>query len=147
MLNDKYDNASVLHYASYKIRRAARSVLGAETYAFADAYDFAYCAIHDLEKILDRLIPLEMHTDSKSLFDVRTKCSQTQERRLVIDLQAVRNAYALQEISNVGFIRRPENPADGLTKIALYGPLESLLRFSKADFKVDTWIIRSKFEK
>ncbi len=86
LLCDKHDNVCVLHYASYKSRRVARSVLGAETYAFADAYDFAYCAKRDLEDILDRTVPLEIYTDSKSLFDVITKCSQTQKRRLMIDL-------------------------------------------------------------
>ncbi len=53
LLADKLDNACVLHYASYKSRRLARSVLGAGTYAFSDAFDFAYCAKTDLEKILD----------------------------------------------------------------------------------------------
>ncbi len=50
----KWDNACTLHYACYKSRRVARSFLGTETYAFADAYDFAYCAKKDLETILDR---------------------------------------------------------------------------------------------
>ncbi len=44
LLAEKHDNACVLHYASYKSRRVARSVVGAETYAFADAFDLAYCA-------------------------------------------------------------------------------------------------------
>ncbi len=48
LLCDKWENYCTLHYASYKSRRVARSVLGAETYAFADAYDFAYCAKKDL---------------------------------------------------------------------------------------------------
>ncbi len=83
---DKDDNASILHYASYKSRRVARSVLGAKTYAFAGAYDFAYGAEKDLEAILERKVHLTMFTDSKILFDVITKCSQTQEKHLMIDL-------------------------------------------------------------
>ncbi len=143
LLCDKYDNASKLHYASYKSRRVARSVLGAETYAFADAYDFAYCAKRDLENILGRRVPLEMYTDSKGLFDVITKWSQRQERRLMIDLQAVRDAYNSHEISNVGFIRGPNNPAEGMTKPLKYDPLNRLLRTGRADFTVDQWVIRS----
>ncbi len=116
LLCDNLENACVLHYASYKSRRVARSVLGAENYAFAGAYDFVYSAKNDLEDLLDRSIPFEMYTDSKSLFDVMSKCSRTQGRGLMIDLQAVRDAYKSHEISNVGFIRGPENPADGMTK-------------------------------
>ena len=99
MLCDKQDNACVLNYASYKSRRVARSVLGAGTYAFADAYGFAYCAKRDLECILDRTDPLEIYTDSKSLFDVITKCFQTLERRLMIHLQAVRDANKCDDTS------------------------------------------------
>lgn len=93
-----------------------RSVLGAETYDFADDIDFAYCAKQDLEAVLERVVPLSMFTDSKSLFDAIAKCSHTQERRLMIDFQSVRDSYATHEISNVGFIREPNNPADGMTK-------------------------------
>ncbi len=84
-----------------------------------------------------------MYTDSNSLFDVITKCSQTQERRLMIDLQAVRDAYKTHEISNVGFIRGPNNPADGMTKPFKCNPLNNLLRTDKAIFPVEQWVIRS----
>ncbi len=77
LLCDKWYNACTQHYTRYKSRRVARSVLGAETYAFADVYDFTYCAKKDLETMLGSTVPLEMYTDSKSLFDVITKCSQT----------------------------------------------------------------------
>ena len=143
LLADKLDNACVLHYASYKSRRVVRSVLGAETYAFADAFDFAYCAKIDLETLLDSFVSLSIFTDSKSLFDVITKCSHTQERRLMINLQAVRDAYAVHDISNVGFMRGPNNPADGLTKIGKCHALYHLLRTGKSDFIVQQCVLRS----
>ena len=96
MLCDEHDNASLLHFTSYKSRRVTRSVLGAETYAFADAYDFAYCAKRNLEAMLDHRVPLHMFTDSKSLFDVITKSFQTKQRILMIDLQSVRDVYGYE---------------------------------------------------
>ena len=75
LLCEKRDGACVQYYASYKSRRTARSVLGAEMYAFADAYDFSNCAKGALERVLDRTVPLEIYRDSKSLFDVIIKCS------------------------------------------------------------------------
>ena len=51
-LCDKFNNACILHYASYKSRRVAKSVLGAESYAFADAYNLGYCLKKELELML-----------------------------------------------------------------------------------------------
>ena len=128
-------------------RRVTRSFLGAETYAFGDAYDFAYCAKKDLEALLERNVYLKMITDSKSLFDVITQCSQTLEKRLMIDLQSVRDAYQCHEISNIGFVRGPNNLADGMTKTGNREQLFNLLRTGKADFEVEQWVLRLKNEK
>ncbi len=73
---DKHDTFCVLHFASNNRGRIARSVLGAETSAFVGAFDFAYFAEMDLQKLLDRLVSLSTLTDSKSLFHVITKCSK-----------------------------------------------------------------------
>ncbi len=90
LLEDKPENACILHNASYKSSREARSVLVAETYVFADTFYFSNCAKRDLAKLLDRRVSLSMSTDSKDLFDVVTKCSHTQKRHLMIDLQTIR---------------------------------------------------------
>ena len=106
-------------------------------YAFADAFEFDYCAKTDLEKLLDRRVSLFIFTDSKSLFDAISKCLHTQEGRLMIDLQTDRDAYAVYEIGNVGFSHGPNNPADGLTKIGKCHALYHLLRTGKSDFTVE----------
>ncbi len=137
ILCDKDDNAGILHYASCKSRKVARFVLGAETYAFANAYDFSYCPKNDLEAILERNVHLTMFIDSKSLFDVITKCSQTQERHLMIYLRAVRDAYQCHMISNTGFVRGPNNIADEMTKLGNCEPVIYLLRTREANFEVE----------
>ena len=73
--------------------------------------------IVDIEKILDQKIGIKMFTDSKSLLDIITRSSYTTEKRLMIDKKAVRKAYDLFEISDDGFIRSHNSPADILTKI------------------------------
>ena len=62
----------------------------------------------------------------------------------MIDIQAVRDAYALHNICNVSFIRVPNNPGDGLTKIAKSHDLNHLLQTGKCDFIVRQWVIRSQ---
>lgn len=57
-----------IQYASYRSLTVVRSVVGEETYAFADGCDVAFMILHALEKILRKSIPLTKLTGSMSLF-------------------------------------------------------------------------------
>ena len=83
--------------------------------------------------MFEKKVPLIMLTDPESLSDGITKSSQTQEKRLTIDLHAVRDEYATHEISNFGFVRGPNNSADGMTKLGHCSALDHLLREGKVD--------------
>lgn len=143
LLCDKHSRCNILHFSSHKSRRVVRSVLGAEMYSFADAFDFAFTAKTDLENILKKDIPLRMLTDSKSLFDIITKNSHTSEKRLQIDIQVIREAYEKHEISDVGFIRSENNPADAFTKLQYNRALSKIMEKGLADFDVEKWVFRS----
>lgn len=67
--------------------------------------------------MLGRNILLLMVTDSKVLFDFITGNQYTTEKRLMVDIAAVREAYNDGVIENIGFIRREYNAADALTKV------------------------------
>ena len=100
-----------------------------------------------MEEILDQRIPLQMMTDSRSLFDVIVRNSNTSERRLMIDIKDVRESYESQKISNVGFVRSEDNPADAFTKSKHCDALESILRTGAIDLHVDEWIVRQSSSK
>ena len=139
LLADKYGKFNILHYASYKSRRVTRSVLGAEVYAFADAFDLSYVKRHDLEAMLGQRIPLQMLTDSRSLFDVI--------QRLMIDIKDVRESYENHLISNVGFVRSEDNPADAFTKPKHCDALNRIMTTGFIDLHVDEWITRKASSK
>lgn len=65
----------------------------------------------------NRCISLQIFINSKSLFDVITKFSNTEEEQLIIDTQSVGKAYGLCKISNIGLIRSEKYPADAFTKV------------------------------
>ena len=109
-------------------------------------FDMAFTIRQDLSKMMNRNIKLTMLTDSKSLFDVITKCSQTTEKRLMIDISVVREAYEENEISNVGFIRTDQNPADAMTKVMHSKVLSRIINQNKCDVIVDRWVIRLQDE-
>lgn len=142
-LCDKFNRCNVLSFRSYKSRRVVRSVLGGEIYAFADGFDVAYMLRFDLESILNRTLRLCILTDSKSLFDTIVKNSFISEKRLMIDVQAAREAYQKLEISDIGHISGPDNPADGLTKPQPCPALTKLLTTGIADHPINQWVIRN----
>ena len=86
------------------------------------------------------------YSNSKSLFDIITKCSNTAEKRLLIDVKAVREAYENFEVSDVGFLRSDQNPADSFTKLNCNAALNRILSENKCDFHISQWIIRTKKE-
>jgi len=69
-----------------------------------------------------------MLTDSKQMFDVMTRASETTEKRLMIDLAAARDACNKQETSNDGLFKSERNIAEGLTKHGLWLALKEVLK-------------------
>jgi hypothetical protein len=85
-----------------------------------------------------------MYTDSLSLFDVVTKLSTTAEKRLMIDLVVVREAYDRVEIARFAFLRTNWNPADALTKVSRNTYLETILTTGTIGHSVAHWVVRRR---
>lgn len=78
-------------------------------------------------------------------FKVIVKAITTTERRVMIDIRAMRESYKHQEIDNVGWLRSSANLADGLTK---FGPYEALNRhLDRGSFLpvFEQWVIRTYY--
>jgi hypothetical protein len=75
-------------------------------------------------------------------FYVITKSSTTSERRLMIDITAVRNAYNAQELSDVGFVRTKYNPADAFTKLGFCEVLDTIIKTGICSLPIEQWVIR-----
>jgi hypothetical protein len=110
--------------------------------AFADGFDAAYSLKHDLQTILKRSVDILMYIDSLSLFDVITKSSTTAEKRLMIDLVVVREAYDRMEIAQLAFLRTNWNLAYALTKVSRNTYLETILTTETIDHLVAQWVVR-----
>lgn len=75
-----------------------------------------------------RAVPLHLFTDSKHLFEIIRKCSRTNEKSMVLDVLATRQAYKARQISNLSFVRSEDNLADGLTEKMKQAALLNLIR-------------------
>ena len=137
-----YKQANILSYASKKGKRVVRSILAGETHAFAEAFDISFTIKKDLERILNIEIPLHMFTDSKQLFDVITKNTFTAEKRLMIDVYSIRNAFNARDITNVGHVKSENNPADPFTKLCSNKCLTGLIENNETNMPVEQWVFR-----
>ncbi len=98
------------HFESYKSKRIVLSPMASEVVAFGDFLDTAACISSELQNVYNRKIPLQLFSDSKSLFDVISTGSRTSEKRLMLDIAAAREGSRDSILSNIGFI------ADGLAQ-------------------------------
>jgi hypothetical protein len=92
--------------------------------------------------MLCREVPIIVYTDSLSLFDVLTKYTVPREKRLMIDVMAIKNAYKNCELDTIASIRTQYNPADVLTKIMKSDVLSNVIKNSQLSHPVERWIVR-----
>ncbi len=141
VLVDKFENAALIHYASWKTRRVVRSVLAAELFASVASHDFREIMSHDLNLISGNKFPIHLMTDSKYIFDTITKIFGVSEKRLMIDISTLRQSYASGEIDKIAHIPTCNNLADAFTKTTSPRLLESLMKTGKLQHDVNLWII------
>ena len=147
VLADGDNNANIVHWSSIKCKRVTRSVLASELYALTYGFDIAAVIKATLTKILKPrknkdTIPLVICIDSKSLYDCLVKLGTTREKRLMVDLMCLRQAYERREIAEILWIDGNRNPADAMTKATPCGALKALVASNKVDLAVDGWVKR-----
>ena len=105
--------------------------------AFADASDIAIEMKNDLRRMTSLDIPIVMLADSLSLFNVIKKAKITSERRLMIDVKVVKDAYTRHELGAIGFIGSVYNPADDCDN------LNDMFQESLNSHPIEQWINRN----
>ncbi|KAM4067897.1 polyprotein [Hirsutella rhossiliensis] len=111
---------NVLHWSSTKSKRVTRSVLASEIYGMVNGFDMAIVIATTLQAIVKQLdlppTPLIVCTDSYSLYECLVKLGTTKEKRLMIDIMALRQSYEQREMAEIRWINGDDNPADAMTK-------------------------------
>jgi hypothetical protein len=80
---------------------------------------------------------LVLYTDSKSLYNCLVKLGITQEKRLIVDLMYLRQAYERRKITEVKWIKGRNNPADAITKAKPCQALKTLININKLNLEVN----------
>jgi hypothetical protein len=143
-LADENNNANVLHWSSIKCKRVTRSVLASELYGMAHGFDIGAAVKATIERILEIELPLVICTDSRSLYDCLVKLGTTQEKRLMVDVMCLRQAYERREIAEVKWVAGASNPADSMTKGKPSGALKQLIDTNKVQLEEKEWVERTE---
>lgn len=88
----------------------------AEVQGLVLGFDYALIIRQLLFEQLGRKLCLDAFVENKNLFNFVSKDSSKTERRLKIGIFALRDIYAKEELSCIGWIPIHENSADPLTK-------------------------------
>jgi hypothetical protein len=135
-----------MDWRSIKSRRVTRLVLASEIYAMTLGVDMAYAINSTLTLITKQLdlssIPIIVCTDSYSLYECLVKLGTTHEKRLMIDIMAIRQSYEKREIAEVRWINGNDNPADAMTKATLNTALTTFLDSNNLNIRVEGWAKR-----
>jgi len=137
---------NIIHWSSTKCRRITRSVLASELYAMTQGIDTTFSINTTLTVIMKQLgfekLPIIICTDSYSLYECMVKLGSTKEKRLMIDLMAMRQSYERRELSEIRWINGKDNPADAMTKSIPNKALQSLIDTNELQIRVEGWVQR-----
>ena len=86
--------------------------------------------------------PIVVCTDSYSLYECLVKLGTTKEKRLMIDIMALRQSYERREITEVRWIDGKDNPADAMTKSTPNKALEMFIDSNQLSVRVEGWVQR-----
>jgi hypothetical protein len=96
---------NIIHWSLVKYKQITRSVLASEIYTIAHGVDIAVAIGGTIDMIIERLnlpkAPIVVCTDSRSLYDCLVKLGTTKEKRLIIDIMAMREAYERSELMDI----------------------------------------------
>ena len=115
-LMDCKGRVSLISWASKKLRRVCRSTVAAETISILDAADACMWLSHIVNELADeKLKTTEIYTDNMSLTEAVHSTKEVEEKRLRIDIAAVRESIKRKEIT-VQWIDNKMQLADVCTK-------------------------------
>ena len=72
------------------------------------------------------------------------KLGTTKEKRLMIDIMAIRESYERRELSEVRWINGNDNPADSMTKSSPTRSLAKLVDTNNLQIRIEGWVERSE---
>ena len=118
---DYNQDVNILYQSLIKYKRVTRSVLASKLYILAYSFNIAAVIKLTIQKVLQlEQLPLVLYTNLKSLYNCLVKLGIIQEKRLIVDLIYLYQAYKRYKIIEVKQISSRDNLVDAITKAKPY---------------------------
>ena len=115
-LADKKEHVSPITWSSRKLRRICRSTITAETMATLDTIDVCTWLNHMFKEVFDvEILQTIIRTDNKSSYQAINSTTAVEEKRLRVDIAAIRECIKNKEVS-IEWVSKENQLADVLTK-------------------------------
>ena len=109
--------ANLISWQSRRLRRVARSTIAAETLAASDACETCILLSSQIAEIMGmEKLPIVLVTDNESLANATRSTTSVEEKRLRIDIAALREMVNSKEIHDIRWVPTEHQLADCLTK-------------------------------
>ena len=138
---------NLVYYSSTKSKRVTRSVLALEIYSIVRGVNMAIAINTTIKIITDQLglllTPIIVYTDSYLLYKCLVKLGTTKEKRLMIDIIAIRQLYKRRELTKIQQINSQDNLANAITKGIPNKALERFIDTNQLDIRVKGQVKRA----
>jgi hypothetical protein len=137
---------NIIYWFFVKCKRITRSVLASEVYAMVEGVNIAIAIGTTIDRIITKLGALSVFivvcTNSLFFYECLVKLGTTKEKKLIINIIAIRQAYERQEMRNIRWINNRNNPADAMIKGTLNHAFKELINTNRLILRLQEWIKR-----
>lgn len=91
--------------------------MAAEIFERCAAFDSGFALQHLFSEILGLNLPISLYTDSMTAWDTKTTIRNTAERRFLVDIYGLREAFRTGDMHKICAIDTAVNPADAMTNV------------------------------
>ena len=111
-----------------------------------NGFDLGFIIKQTLTIICKRIdlpkIPLILCTNSYLLYQCLIQLGTTSEKRLMINIMALRQSYKGRKIDEIRWICGKDNLANAMTKASPNSALERIISTNKATIRLERWVKR-----
>jgi hypothetical protein len=126
---------NIIHWSFVKCKRIIKSVLASEVYAMAEGVNMAVAIGITINRIIAKLgaplVSIVVCTNFLFFYECLMKLGTIKEKRFIMDIMAIRQAYERQKVRDIRWINNRNNPADVMTKGTPNHALEELINTNR----------------